>query len=240
MSGIVALWPPNQPGPVSADAFLRVPFGLRSWPRAPWIPSTRDLARIAADVAPAAGEDGPWAVLGGWAAVRARGPLAQEARRVAMAAGAFACPPDAARSPLRAWLADRPAPPAAWCAGALAVSRSPWWPWRVRAAAAGGWWLDPIGPMPAALVPEEPVALDGIGSVCGAVREGSVVALRLVRGTSGVVAVLPLVLPCDDPAVLRGALAAAHAEAGDHRALACALSAAGHRFAGWAHRAVAP
>lgn len=215
--------------------------GMRRFLTVSHVVPTWWLARMAADVSPAAGEDGPAAVLGPWADVRPVDPWGRRAYVIALGAVAFACPPDDERTPARAWSGQRAGRARAPLRTSVhAVARSPWWPWRLRAEGSR-WRLDPCAGWGDDLVPEGAIDLSHAGGTAGGPAPGRIVLARVVRGPQGSWhAALPLVVPPVDEALLAPAVEAVHAHVGCARPRAEALATGGHLLAGLLHRLSPP
>lgn len=153
------------------------------------------FTRIALDIAPAAGEDGPRVVMAGWHSVLdLADPVHLRAWAGAVAAHAFVASGSKDRAPVRSWLQDgrrivRPGRD-----GIAAAARTPPVPWRLHAQGER-FAVEPLLPVHPAWVPSEAVDLSGVGGVDGGPVDGGMLLARLVPGPVGAVPVAGLALP---------------------------------------------
>lgn len=206
----------------------------------PTVPATQVYAALATDFMPGAAHDAPRIVLGPWldGLDRQQTPH-HRALLAATATAAFCRPHTLDRTPLRAWQRDGKVLPPAWLrAQVLAPARTPYAPWRLRAAGAA-WHLEPLLPMQPQWVPTVPVTLEDAGWVDGGPREGGLLWARVVPTHAGWRVVAGLVLPEVPPeAWLRGVVAhVAASQLVDNRMVRFAdvLRRCGHWMAGEAH-----
>lgn len=203
--------------------------------------STIELAAIALDFVPEMADDAPHAVLGPFtSALDARRTSHRRALRAAIAAAAFAAAPGAERSALRAWSREKPRPTDVDRDRLLAVTRTPFAPWRLVEARGPDWSIAPLSPLPRGWVPDQPVRLEEVGAVDGEPAPGALLFARVVRLSAGWQVVTPLLLPEVPPAaLLTGWLARAFdPDRVENRALTLldGLRRHGHRVCAEAHR----
>lgn len=158
------------------------------------VPSADDMARIACDIAPASGNDGPDRVLGPWAdELDARQPADRRALITATAAACFFPPDDDPQTPFEAWCRRPPAPSVAERARFRAVARAPWAIRRITGT-------DPLCSVDAtgladAWTPGDQLTVAPIASLI-APRVGDTLVVRAVRLADGEwIAALALVVP---------------------------------------------
>lgn len=167
--------------------------------RAERVPPVDDLARVACDVAPASGNDGPDRIFGAWAdELDAAIPADRSALILATAAACFFPPDDDTLTPFESWSRRSPAPPAADRAMFRAVARAPWAIRRITS-------LDPVRSVDATglagpWTPGDDLAIAPIASLV-APQVGDALLVRAVRGKDGGwTAALALVVPGFPPA----------------------------------------
>ncbi|MCB9664373.1 MAG: hypothetical protein H6732_09680 [Alphaproteobacteria bacterium] len=202
--------------------------------------STDVLARVALDVAPASGDDGPREALGAFAeTLDLADPWHRRAWTAAVAALCLYVSGDDPRSPYRSWLKDRAGPAEPEREAALAVGRAPWGAWRLAGGDGDGWRVAPLLPVRPCWTPDGPVDLSEAGGVRGGPRPGGLLLARLVPTTAGWVARMPFLLPVAPPATLaRGWLASAAfplLAATPELSLEDVLRRGGHRVVAEAH-----
>ncbi len=195
-AALTALLVPLQPTPS--------PHGLEPVAR---VPSDAELARVALDRAPNAGEAAPNALLGAWAKHLNLGePAHRRAWTAAVAASAYVCHDDDTRSPMRSFLrelrhgpAGRRAEREAW----VALHQAPLAPWELvalpnssGAPLGAGFGVRPCVPVGAVPPADAAVDLAAVGQVFGHVPQaGDLLVARVLPSATGWVARTAFVLP---------------------------------------------
>lgn len=188
------------------------------------VPSVADLARVACDIAPAAGNDGPDRVLGPWADE----DLPRGVRLAATAAACFFPPDDDAETPFSAWCRRPPAPPVAERAAFRAVARAPWAIRRVigtdplRSVDATG--------LAASWAADETLAADATG-LCAPAVGGALLVRAVRRSDGGWIAPIAIALPVCPPEVAIARWVGECAGYAANRSVEAALASHGHVLA---------
>lgn len=209
--------------------------------RAPERVKGADLVRMALDMAPAMGEDGPVAVLGPWLQrMRFDVPAHHAAIVAAIGTASFAWPPDEPRPPVRSWLGPAGTLGGAYRDAVVGLSRTPPLPWRLVSQDGDRWHVEPLLRVSDWWVPTEAVSLPEVGAVDGPPQEGGLLLARIVPTASGWYAGNALVLPeCPAQEVLEGwfTLLALPQLVGTRTLdVEDLLRRGGHLLVGWAHR----
>jgi hypothetical protein len=160
------------------------------------VASTSCLLRIATDIAPASGNDGPDRFLGPRVdELDVRVPGHRALLVLATAACCFLVPDDDEKTPLHRWSRQPPAPSVSDRAAVRAIARAPVGVWTLTGGPRSFSVRDGIGIAPA-WVPDAPVDVGEAVLWSGPARAGDTLVARMVRTVEGFRACLGLVLPC--------------------------------------------
>ena len=158
-------------------------------PTGPWVPDRATLARIAADIFPDAGVEGPHRLLGPHALTL---PPGHPALLVGLAEAAMSPHRRDHPAPVIRWTRRKPLPTVEERASLRAIRRAPMALWRLVRQVGGAWELSDATGLSAPLCPDEPVSLAPVAPLGGRLVAGGWLLARVARGASGWVAPAPL------------------------------------------------
>jgi hypothetical protein len=152
----------------------------------PAVPTLRAMVRVATDIAPAMGVDGPDRLLGPW--VEGLDPRTdQDVLRQAVGAACFlAVDGDRwGRSPFLQWVRRKPHPALEEREAFRAVDRAPPTAWRLVELVGERWVLEELVGISRRAVPETPVSIPTLASVHGGSGPGDLLVARVVPTEGG-------------------------------------------------------
>jgi len=199
--GVLLAGHASTPDPVLADLSRELGLGAPLPPdprlvdRVPGVPSLGAMVRVATDIAPAAGEEGPDRLLGPWVEeLDPREPMHLAVLRQAVAASCFlAVEGDRwGRSPFVQWVRRKPHPTLEERESFRAVERAPAAAWRLVEPCGDRWVIAALLGISRHAVPDAPVSIPALASVNGGGGSGDLLLARVVATEAGWVAPLAL------------------------------------------------